>query len=199
MSDWRVSQLGFLVLTTAICLGCPGKQVITETPTVAGADDQQATCKVAKDPLNPLIVEWPGTSKVELDSVSKRGVVVVSYVGCTLKVLASCGAGGDYAFTSVTPARDKLQMADQNELYARLPLGAASLKGELSMGSSLELDYIAVGQRITEKPPKSMTGDCEGATHYIRTITVGAYSLDAKAKGKVGASVEVGSAGGGAG
>ena len=41
-------------------------------PTVEGAEEQQATCKVAKDPLNPLIVEWPGTSKVDLDSASLR-------------------------------------------------------------------------------------------------------------------------------
>ncbi len=206
MSDWRVSQLGFLVLTTAIFLGCPGKQVITETPTVEGAESQQATCKVAKDPLNPLIVEWPGTSKVDLDSASQRGVVIVSYAGCTLKVLTSCSArpGKDedpsrYDLTSVTPARDKLQIADQSELYARLPLGAASLKGELAVGSSLELDYIAVGQRVASKAPERLDGECEGATHFVRTITVGAYSLDVAAKGKAGASVDVGNAGAGVG
>jgi hypothetical protein len=193
-----LSSVVLSIAATLLC-GCPSKQIITETPTVEGADDQQATCKVAKDPLNPLIVEWPGTSKVDLDSASQQGTVVVSYAGCTLKVLTSCKAGGAYELTSVTPARDKLQIADQNELYARLPLGAASLKGELSLGSSLELDYIAVGQRIAKKAPRLLSGDCAGATHYVRTITVGAYSLDARAKGKAGASVEVGSAGGGIG
>ncbi|MBL9028541.1 MAG: hypothetical protein JNL21_40490 [Myxococcales bacterium] len=188
-------------------LGCPGKQVITETPTVEAAEEQQATCKVAKDPLNPLIVEWPGTSKVDLDSASQRSVVVVSYAGCTLKVLTSCRArlkkehqeGVPYDLTSVTPARDKLQIADQSELYARLPLGAASLKGELSLGSSLELDYIAVGQRVAKSAPEVLEGECEGATHFVRTITVGAYSLDVMAKGKAAGSVEVGNAGAGVG
>src|SRR5512139_2325209 len=167
MSDWRVPQLVFLFLASAIFFGCPGKQVITETPTVEAAEEQQATCKVAKDPLNPLIVEWPGTSKVDLDSASRRGVVIVSYAGCTLKVLTACtaipGKGEEvakYDLTSDTPARDKLQIADQSELYARLPLGAASLKADLSLGSSLELDYIAVGQRVAAKAPERLDGEC---------------------------------------
>ncbi len=190
----------FTTSVSALLLGCPNKQLITETPTVENAETQQATCKVAKDPLNPLIVEWPGTAKIDFDSASQRGVVFVSYVGCNLKVLSSCRAttaDSIYEMTSVTPARDKLVMSDLSELYARLPLGAASLKGELGLGSSLELDYIAVGQRIAKETPKKFSGDCEGATHFVRTITVGAYSLDAHAAGKAGASVEVGSAGGG--
>ncbi|NUO47563.1 MAG: hypothetical protein HOV80_01765 [Polyangiaceae bacterium] len=207
MSDRRFLPCVFVLALSAFLFGCPGKQVITETPTVEGAEEQQATCKVAKDPLNPLIVEWPGTSKVDLDSSSQRSVVIVSYAGCTLKVLTSCHAkqkkgeevDKPYDLTSVTPARDKLQIADQSELYARLPLGAASLKGELSLGSSLELDYIAVGQRVAAKAPEELTGDCDGATHFIRTITVGAYSLDVMAKGKAGASVDVGNAGAGVG
>jgi hypothetical protein len=181
-------------------LGCPGTQIITETPEVANADSQQATCKVAKDPLNPLIVEWPGTNKVDFDSASQRGVVFVSYVGCNLKVLSSCRAtsqGSGYEMTSVTPARDKVVMADQSELYARLPLGAASLRGELGLGSSLELDYIAVGQRIAKEAPRGYEGDCEGVTHFVRTITVGAYSLDARAAGKAAAGADIGNAGGG--
>ncbi|NUO47564.1 MAG: hypothetical protein HOV80_01770 [Polyangiaceae bacterium] len=190
----------FTASLSTLLLGCPNKQLITETPTVENAESQQATCKVAKDPLNPLIVEWPGTAKIDFDSASQRGVVFVSYVGCNLKVLSSCRAttaDSIYEMTSVTPARDKLVMSDLSELYARLPLGAASLKGELGLGSSLELDYIAVGQRIAKETPKKFSGDCEGATHFVRTITVGAYSLDAHAAGKAAASVEVGSAGGG--
>jgi hypothetical protein len=207
MFDRRFLPSVVVLALSAFLFGCPGKQVITETPTVEGAEEQQATCKVAKDPLNPLIVEWPGTSKVDLDSSSQRSVVIVSYVGCTLKVLTSCQArpkkgeevDKPYDLTSVTPARDKLQIADQSDLYARLPLGAASLKGELSLGSSLELDYIAVGQRVAAKAPEELSGDCDGATHFVRTITVGAYSLDVMAKGKAGASVDVGNAGAGVG
>lgn len=188
-----------LTLVAFTLLGCPSQQLITEVPTVEDADGQQATCKVARDPLNPLVVEWPGTAKVDLESASRRGLVAVSYAGCTMKILTSCQIEGGYDLESTTPARDRIEISDNNELYAKLPLGAASLKGELSTGSSLELDYIAVGQRVANDSPKASKGDCQDATHFVRTITVGAFRLDARAKGKVGASVEVGSAGGGIG
>jgi hypothetical protein len=186
-----------VLLSLTGLLACSSQQLITETPTVAAADDQQATCKVAKDPLNPLIVEWPATAKADLESTSQRGLVVVSYAGCTLKVLSSCDATGVYDLTSVTPARDKLTIANDTELYARLPLGVASLKGELKSGSQLELDYVAVGQRVAAKPPVSLAGNCQGATHFVRTITVGAYSLDAHAKGSASAGVDVANTAGG--
>jgi hypothetical protein len=153
---------------------------------------------VAKDPLNPLIVEWPGTSKVALDSASKSGVVVVSYVGCVLKVLTSCQAGGGYDFKAVTPVRDKVSIENETDLYARLPLGVASLKGELATSGRLDLEYVAVGQRETAKPPVSLSGECAGATHYVRTIMVGAYGLDAVGKAKASGAVDVAGKGGGA-
>ncbi len=198
MSSRALVALSFVFAALFLC-GCPSQQLITKTPTVEDADDQQATCKVAKDPLNPLVVEWPGTSKVDFESSSKRGVVVVSYVGCNMKILSGCQAEGAYDYTAVTPARDRLEMKNQNELYARLPLAAASLKGELSQGAALELEYIAVGQRIANKPPVSLSGSCDGATHYVRSITVGAFKLDALAAGKAGLGVDVGGAGVGAG
>ncbi len=190
--------IGSALLLAASGIGCGSGNVIAKNKTISEVDDQQATCKVAKDPLNPLIVEWPATSKVALDSASKRGIVVVSYAGCTLKVLNECHAKGNYDYTGVTPARDKIDISSQDDLYARLPLGAVNLKGELDSGSSLVLDYIAVGQRVAGEAPTELEGEgCEGATHYIRTITLGAYSLDAQAKAEAGASVEVGNAGGG--
>jgi formylglycine-generating enzyme required for sulfatase activity len=166
-----------------------------QVPTVDKVDDQQATCKVAKDPLNPLIVEWPGTSKAALDSASQRGIVVVSYVGCALKVLTQCKAGQSYEFRSVTPIRDKISMATESDIYARLPLGAAALKGELATAGQLDLEYVVVGQREAVKPPSMLQGDCQGATHYLRSIMVGAYGLSAVGKAKAGVGAGMGQAG----
>jgi hypothetical protein len=196
--DFLIALLTML-FASSLASGCGPGNVIAKKKTIEEVDDQQATCKVAKDPLNPLIVEWPATSKVALDSASKRGIVVVSYAGCTLKVLNECHAKGDYEYTGVTPARDKIDISSQDDLYARLPLGAVNLKGELDSGSSLKLDYIAVGQRVSKEAPTELEGDgCEGATHYVRTITLGAYALDVQAKAEAGASVGIGNAGGGA-
>ena len=90
MKRRRSSVLALLPAASllAACSGAPAPTT-AKPPTVGEADEQQATCKVAKDPLNPLSVEWPGTSKVALDSASKSGVVVVSYVGCVLRAKSS--------------------------------------------------------------------------------------------------------------
>jgi hypothetical protein len=178
--------------------GDPVGQTIARTPTVEGVDEGQATCKVAKDPLNPLVVEWPGTSKVSLDSASRQGVVVVSYVGCVLKVLTSCQAGGTYELRQVTPVRDKVSIENETDLYARLPLGVASLKGELKTGQRLDLEYVAVGQREAATSPVSLAGECAGATHYVRSIMVGAYGLDVVGTGKATVVASAGEVGGGA-
>jgi formylglycine-generating enzyme required for sulfatase activity len=191
----RSFALGSLV--TVAALGCGGGAPVAQSqvPSVEGADAAAATCKPAKDPLNPLIVEWPGTNKVDLDAASQGGVVVVSYVGCVLKVLRWCQAGGGYKLQTVTPVRDKVSVANESELYAKLPLAVASLKAELSTAGQLDLEYVAVGQRVADRTPAALGGDCPGATHYVRSITVGAYSLDASGKAAASASAEAGDKG----
>ena len=114
-----------------------------------------------------------------------------------LKVLTSCQAGGSYEFKGVTPVHDKVSIENENDLYARLPLGVTSLKADLASSQRLDLDYVAVGQRETAKPPAMLQGACEGATHYVRTIMVGAYGLDAIGKAKVSGSIDVAGKGGG--
>ena len=68
-------------------------------PTVADTG-VVATCAATKDPLHPLIVEWPAASRAELEAAAQRGAVVVSYAGCTLKVLTGCHAPGADAYDS---------------------------------------------------------------------------------------------------
>ena len=187
----RVAGLETVVLALGLLsAGCPPTNTVVDAPKLD--DEEQATCKVAKDPLNPLIVEWPGTNKVALDAASKKGAVVVSYVGCTLKVLDRCQATGTYDLARVTPVREKLTIETESDLYARLPLAVTTLKGELSASSRLDLSYVAVGNRELAKAPASMSGDCAGATHYVRSIMVGAYALDAVAKGQGSLAVGVG-------
>lgn len=188
------------VTFTSFAMGC-GPGTLATRPT---ADDAMAgpsnvskeKCKLAKDPLNPLIVEWPGTNKVGLDSQSRRGVVIVAFDGCSnLKVLSQCDAKGKYEQETVTPARDKMEIKNANDLYALLPLGATSLGGAVNAGTSFFLDYVAVGQREYKGETPETSGICDGATHYVRRITVGAYSLDAEEAGKAEAGFKVQGAG----
>lgn len=165
-------------------------------PTVQQATGQ-ATCSVAKDPLNPLIVEWPGTSRSALEATAQQGPVVVSYLGCVMKVLPDCHASGAglYELARVTPSRETIAMADEAELRARLPLGVANLASELKVGSGLELSYVSVGQKQLAKPPTALSGQCGGATHYVRALTIGAYELNVTSRFEAAGGVEIGGTG----
>ncbi|MCC6527667.1 MAG: hypothetical protein IT373_33790 [Polyangiaceae bacterium] len=149
------------------------------------------TCDQATDPLNPIIVELPGTTKVQLDLVSRRGLVAVVYTGCSLKVLNACEIEGGYEFTSVQPQVTKMALDNMDQLAAGLPLGVATIGGQIGGGQKFELDYVLVGERRTTQKPGKLGDNCEGATHYVRNIMIGSYALDTKAEGKAGIGVEV--------
>ena len=190
--------VGAVCMGASIC-GCPTTNLLVDRPHLDDVSDQMTSCPVAKDPLNPMIIEWPATDKMQLQGKSDEGVVVVSYVGCHLKVLKSCRAGGSYSLSTHQPARDVMHMTNESELNARLPVGFVSLKGRLAGGNSLELDYAAVGERKSDGPPDKLEGGCEGATHYVRAMTLGAYVLDAVGRGEASLGVDVQGIGGDAG
>ena len=193
-----MKRAALLVLVLPFPLfGC-GPGTLAQRPTADQAINGPSAdqCRLAKDPLNPLIVEWPGTNKVALDAESRRGVVIVKFDGCSnLKVLTQCEAKGTYEAETVTPARDKMEIKNKNDLFALLPVGALSLGGDVDAGTSFLLDYVAVGQREYKGGSPDTNGICDGATHYVRRITIGAYSLDAEAGGNANAGVNVGKIG----
>jgi hypothetical protein len=195
MSGRTIALVAAGLLATSCSNSIP--DVDAKAPTLADAEggspqNTAALCEKAENRNSPLVVEWPGTHKVELESISKRGIVVVKYEGCKLSVLPLCEAKGAYAFESVSPQREGLEIKDENDLFAKLPVAAPGLKAELNSGKMFKLDYVLVGQRITPEQPAEMTGDCAGATHFVRTISVGAYQMDTAAKAAQGADVDAG-------
>ena len=199
MGGWTWTTLGVLAVSMSGCglLGAFGRgPVPTPTPLASpdvlrAAEPEQATgCKIASDPFNPFIVEWPGTQRANLEAQAQRGLVAVSYVGCTLKVLESCDLAGNYEDLHTTPNHDHFDMASEDDLYAKLPLGAATLKGELKANGAMRFDYVAASVSKAKGPPTAMRGNCDGVTHYIRSMTKGAFTL-----GSLASSVADGHAG----
>jgi hypothetical protein len=181
-------------------LGCGPGLAPADGPDLESVTDVHQ-CKAAADAGRPMLVEWAATEKAALQSAGKRGVVVVRYDGCRLKLLDGCSAGGGYGFTETSRSRDGFLVRDRSELFARLPLGAVELEAELGEEVGLELSYVAVGTRdasVSEVSRTGLTGSCEGATHFVRTMVVGAYELVRSGAAGIGAGAEVGGAGVGA-
>ncbi len=194
-----------VVAACAVAWSCGGASLgdVVETTPSLGESDQSARCKVVKDASRPMLVEWPATDKATLQAQTARGIAVARYDGCRLKLLTGCRVEGDYSFLETSRAKDGFRVADEADLFARLPLGAVSLEGEIKRGRELSLSYVAVGARTASGGVTAarMSGSCEGATHFVRAMIVGAYELRSEARigGKAGIDVAgVAGAGGGA-
>jgi hypothetical protein len=166
---------------------------------VPEAPSEQAKCKVAISQSAPLVTEWPASEKSRLESLTMQGGVVVAYSGCELRILDRCSLGGSYVYQRTTLSTDTIEIADEDELFAKLPLGAATLEGELARSGRLAIRTTVVGQlRLTEGAAKPQ-GVCAGASHVIGGVAVGAFKLlsggSSSGGGSVGVAV-VGEAGG---
>jgi len=155
---------------------------------------EQGRCRVAASQSSPLVTEWPASEKANLEVLLRTGAVAVAYSGCSLRVLPDCHLRGAYRWTRTTPATDSLEIEDADELYAKLPLGAASLEGELKRSGKLSVQTMVVGQLRLEgggvaDVPKE--GSCAQATHVVSALSLGAFALKSGGKRSAEAGVKV--------
>jgi hypothetical protein len=140
----------------------------------------QARCRLAANQETPLVTEWPASEKANLEARLAEGAVVVSYSGCSLKLLPACRARGSYTWRRTTTATDQIEIHDADELYAKLPLGAVSLEGELKQSGRLAVQTTVSGQmQLAEFDPNQLLREsgCQGATHVLAALSVGAFKL----------------------
>jgi hypothetical protein len=181
-----------LALLAAIAAsGCATSSLSRRSPVeLPGA----SRCRVGSGRTDLLVTEWPASEKANLESMARFGAVAVEYSGCTMRVLTGCRLVGRYLWQRTTPASDQLQIEGIDELYAKLPLGAASLEGELKSTGTLTVDTRVSGQLrldgfgASEVPPY---GDCARATHVVGALAVGAFALEGKNAATASADVAV--------
>jgi len=197
VSRWLTSWLtGCLVA----CGATPSTPVDVPEPAPAG-HSHSGSCKQSGDSDKPLIVEWPGAERAAMEAGVQRGTVVVRYDGCEMTLLSYCQAPGSYSYTGVTPKDENVVIRNADELCAKVPLGAAKLEAELSTAGQLELAMRMVGRYDSAERSLSsgqLKGACDGATHYVSGITVGAFELASGARAKIGGGTEVLGVGAGA-
>jgi hypothetical protein len=156
-------------------------------------------CRVAASQQSPLVTEWPASEKANLEVLSHSGAIAVAYSGCSLRVLPECRMRGAYHWQRTTPSTDSLSINDADDLYAKLPLGAASLEGELKRSGRLVVKTVVSGQlRLDGAGVGDVPGEgaCAQATHLLTALSVGAFALTAggERQGSVDASVKLGEA-----
>jgi len=200
-SSPRLSLAFALSLTSAVAVSACGG-----TPAMPGGAGKLADKTFAgqnrcnpKSHDRPFIIEWDATDQSSFQSYAANDVVVVKYEGCEMKVLDGCrndavkGDGGSYAPVQWTSGGvETIDIHDEGELYAKLPLGAATLNGKVQSGEKLHMEYYVSGTRTAtrdalyradlDKNPK-----CAGATHFVYAYNLGAFAIAAQSnlKGEV--------------
>lgn len=174
--------------------GAPASVVRPSDPTAASALGEASCHDVAGKQGQPLVVDWAPEQRGDLEVAMKDGVAVLSYSCTAIKVLPDCHLDGKYGFMGTTRAEQVVQLANADELAVNLPLSGAKLGTELARGSTIDVAMVMIGKRRTtwDQPTTAdLKGSCEGATHYLRSATVGAFAMDTGTQGKVRAAAEM--------
>lgn len=192
-----------LPLILAIGAGCRNGGVAT--PLASTPDVTQpgvAKCKVLQSPRKPMIVEWSSNDRADLEArLREEGLVAVRYQGCEMEVLERCRAPGSYNYRGVNLKKDGVAIDNEDDLYAKLPVGAFRLEAKLRKAGQLSVETVLVGSLKADRGEvkrAQLQGSCEGATHFIAGVQVGAFQFFAGGQGEVGVGGDVGQAGVGA-
>ena len=144
------------------------------------------------DPANhkrPFIIEWDATDMSSFEQIVANDIVVVRYEGCTLTVLDECrnesirGEQGSYLPPEWTSGSlETIDISNEGELYAKLPLGSATLGGRVSGGEKFHMEYFVAGTRqatrdAVYRADLASNPGCEGATHFVHGYNLGAFAL----------------------
>src|SRR6186713_2493045 len=188
-------MLRALVVVSAVALGGCGGGVSTPPMKAKKGSVADATGRVSvpvpDGPSTPLIVDWQPEQRTDLETAIRQGVVVVRLDKKGLRILNGCTLHGDYGYLGVATKKEIIRLKTAQQVAANLPLTGGTLGielgGELSRGATLDIRLAIVGKHSTtwnEVTTRDLAGgkSCARATHFIRGLTVGAFSMKMNAE-----------------
>ncbi|HTJ80640.1 MAG TPA: hypothetical protein VL400_02920 [Polyangiaceae bacterium] len=145
--------------------------------------DPAALCAEAeKAPRTLLVLETPET-KAALEDAAKHGIAVVRFDGCELEVLRGCDGLGSYASAPSSEDARELTIHDTRRAFAEGIVGAGRVERDLEQGRTLAIELRPATALTAKAPPAMLSGECAGATHWVRAIELGASSAELEARG----------------
>ncbi|HMJ11456.1 MAG TPA: tetratricopeptide repeat protein [Polyangiaceae bacterium] len=177
--------------------GSAAEAVRPEAPSAAKALDE-GECRDVGKGGEPLVVDWKPEQRGDLEVAMKDGIAIVSYSCKGIQILTECKLDGDYGYIGMTRREQVVRLQNADEVRANLPLSGVAIAAELERGSSLDIAMILVGKRRTtwDAPAvEDLKGSCDGATHFVRGATVGAFAMTTGSQAKARAAAEIFGAG----
>jgi len=202
-----LAQLSFLLTAVGLALlplGCSSTPGPGPHPGPGGPDgpSDPGQCRVEGEREKPLTVEWPSAERGALETAARTGTVVVRYDGCEIELLTRCKTPGLYRFRGFSPKQDQLSIKTVDDLHAKLPIAGARFEARVGQGSELGVDMMLVGRYDLERSEVGkgeLVGQCDGATHVVGGMTIGAYELYSAASAEAGGGMQVADVGLGGG
>ena len=203
-SSSRVAMVG--IVGGSLWLGACGHPGTAVTPKDIAVKDAlgakgQACATDKPKAAKPIIVDLDEDARTELESAMKKGVVVVAYDCSTIKVLRNCHVGEEataYEYGGVDPKEKVVSVMNADELSVNVPMSSGKLGAEVKNGRNIDIAMIFRGQKTSTFENVQRTNlkstdptSCEGATHFIRQATIGAFAVVSGANGKASAAAEV--------
>lgn len=186
----------------------PGTQTVAEVQARGLA--QTAVGKNKCNPKTadrPFVIEWDATDMSSFESRAANDVVFVKYEGCDLQIVDGCSSDSERgSFGSYKPVEwtsgsvESLDINNDADLYAKLPLGIASLGGRVAGGEKFHMEYFVSGTRTATREAVhrgdiARVAACKDATHYVYAYNLGAFALGSQSGFKATAGVSVWGAG----
>jgi uncharacterized protein len=189
--EWVVTGKNCLFGLLVAC-GCGAPQLPGwgNSQQFAGGPVEQSapppSCGGAPTEQNPFIIDWPADARAALTSLASRQLAVVRLDCQSFQVLWDCRLPGAYAYQGYSPKQEVRHLQSAEDLRVNLPTSAQSpaslLPREIGRGNSVDLTIRMVGSYQAERPGArfaELAGNCAGATHFVRAVTVGASLLSA--------------------
>jgi hypothetical protein len=189
------------IVATVAVVGALGGVVACGAPAAnVGSNKLMASTFAGQNKCNPknhnrpFIIEWDATDRSSFEAHANNDIVFVKYVGCDLQVLEGCrddslkGHNGSYEPVQWTPgSMEAINIASEGDLYAKLPLGAASLGGRVESGDTLHMEYYVSGTRnatrdAVYRKELAKNPSCADATHFVYGYNLGAFALGSTSK-----------------
>lgn len=197
-TSFRTSTLAGLLLAVTLpsCGGAVGETIRPTDHSASSALGGAApTCAGSPKYAKPLIVDLDPDARVDLEATMKKGVAVVAYDCQSFRVLSACKlADSVYEYAGVSRKEQVVQMNSMDDLHANMPINSAKLGAEVKSGRSIDLALVLVGRRSTTLSSvtrEELVGSCEGATHFVQTATLGAFSMATGSVGKAAVVAEL--------
>jgi TPR repeat protein len=187
-----------LILLAAGC-GPKLRADTSDQPNAAESTGRHSVVAV-DGPTSPLIVDWNPEQRADLEEAIHDGVAVMAYDARGLKLLKGCNIAGDYGYLGVTTKTQVVRLESAEDVAVNLPLAGAGIAGkigaEFGQGATLDIAMVMVGKQRTtwnnvSRADLAGGSKCEGATHYVRGVTIGAFAMVTGTKQKARAAAEI--------